>query len=123
MIRLSLSAICFFALLATTVVAQGTYGTGRLPNKPPRLSEKEKTTAIVLEVYTNNHMIKVKDEITNAETVYKVATNAEISGNKKEFGKENLKLEDVPKGRRIKLIYYKHAPNIAQEIEVLKEKK
>ena len=33
-----------------------------------------------------------------------------------------LTLKDLAKGRRVKLIYFKAAPNLAQEIEILKLK-
>ena len=119
MLRL-IFALSFLLLMATAASAQATYGAGELPNRPPRIDEKSKTTAIVLEVYPTNSLIKVKDEITHAVTTYHVATNADITGDKKEFGKKTISLKEIPKGRRVRLIYYSNAPSILQEIVVLK---
>jgi hypothetical protein len=113
--------VLFFAFY-TTGFSQGTYGPGNLPNRPPRIDEKAKTTAIVIDVFPDEDLIKVKDEITNETKTYKVSINADISGDKNEFGKKKLTLKDIQKGRRIKLVYYKTATNIAQEIQILKPK-
>ena len=123
MFRTALIACCLLTTLASLALAQGTYGPGHLPNRPPRLSEKSRTTAIVLEVYTDNDLLKVKDEITNEQSVYRVGSSVEIVGDKKEFGSKRLTLKDIPKGRRVKVTYFKQAPNVAQEIEILKPKK
>ena len=118
----SSSLIFFVLLMATTGLCQATYGPGNLPNRAPRIDEKVKTTAVVIDVYPDENLMKVKDEITNAVSVYKVSVNVEVSGDKKEFGKKRLTIKDVVKGRRVKLMYYKAAPNLAQEIEILKPK-
>jgi len=118
------SSFMFLFMLATaaTGLCQSTYGPGELPNRAPRIDEKIKTTAVVVEVYPEENLLKVKDEITNEVLVYKVSANVDISGDKKEFGKKHLTIKDVNKGRRVKLIYYKAAPKLAQEIEILKPK-
>ena len=103
-------------------LSQSTYGPGNLPNHPARIDEKAKTTALVIDVYPDENLIKVKDEITNEVSTYKVSANAEISGDKGEFGKKHLTIKDVPKDRRVKLVYFKAARGIAQEIEILKKK-
>ena len=108
--------------MATTGLCQSTYGPGELPNRAPRIEEKIKTTAIVIEVYPDENLLKVKDEITNAVSVFKVSVNVDVSGDKKEFGKKKLTIKDINKGRRVKLMYYKAAPNLAQGIEILKPK-
>ena len=114
--------VLFMLAMASTGLCQSTYGPGNLPNRAPRIDEKVKTTAVVVEVYPDSNLLKVKDEVTNAVSVFKVSANIDISGDKKEFGKKHLTIKDVEKGRRVKLIYFKAAPNIAQEIEILKPK-
>jgi len=118
------SSFMFLFMLATaaTGLCQSTYGPGELPNRAPRIDEKVKTTAVVVDVYPDQNLLKVKDEITNAVSVYKVSVNVEVTGDKKEFGKKPLTIKDVAKGRRVKLMYYKAAPNLAQGIEILKPK-
>ena len=123
--RFLLTSCFFFLILAATAISglcQGTYGPGNLPNRAPRIDEKVKTTAIIVDVFPDEDLLKVKDEITNAVSVYKISANVDISGDKKEFGKRKLTLKDLAKGRRVKLIYFKAAPNLAQEIEILKVK-
>jgi hypothetical protein len=118
------SGFLFSILFAMSVtgLAQSTYGPGNLPNRAPRIDEKVKTVALVVDVYPDENLVKVKDEITNQVVTYKVSANVDISGDKKEFGKKHLTIKDVQKGRRVKLMYYKAAPNLAQEIEILKPK-
>ncbi len=114
--------VLFMLAMATTGLCQSTYGPGNLPNRAPRIDEKVKTTAVVVDVYPDENLLKVKDEITNAVSVFKVSANIDISGDKKEFGKRRLTIKDVTKGRRVKLVFFKAAPNIAQEVEILKPK-
>ncbi|HZS43760.1 MAG TPA: hypothetical protein VFC63_01545 [Blastocatellia bacterium] len=119
------SGVCFLLFIVATCstgFSQGTYGPGNMPNRPPRIDEKASTTAVVVDVFPDEDLIKVKDEITNETKTYKVSVNADISGDKKEFGKKRLTLKDIQKGRRIKLVYYKTATNLAQEIQILKPK-
>jgi hypothetical protein len=119
-----LSAILFgFELMAS---AQGSYGTGKLPNRPPRVRRELKTVVIVESVNTDDLTFRGTDEITGDKFTYKLSKRTSITAEKSLFnifGKKELTMSDLQKGQRLEIKYNELLPTSVTEIKVLKPKK
>lgn len=109
--------------LAAPALAQGTVGPGELPKRPNRIEWTDKTKGLIIEVNPDILTMRVKDEVTNKVTTYRIIKNARIEGDKKMFGgKKEITVHDLQKGQRIQIVFYQNSPEVARQVKVLKPK-
>ena len=117
----------FVLTLALTGVgfAQGSYGTGKLPNTPPKIRKELKTIVLVEDVNTDELTFKARDEITGDKSTFRASKRTSISAEKsifKVFGKKDLAFADIKKGQRLEIRYNELLPTSVTDIKVLKAK-
>jgi hypothetical protein len=119
-----ISALFLFSL-ANDALAQGSYGTGKLPNRPPTI-RRELTTIVVIDSIDPEELtFKGTDEITGDKFRYKASKRTSIYAEKslfKVFGKKELAFSDLQKGQRLEIKYNELLPTSVTEIKVLKPK-
>lgn len=123
------SKILFLFVLTLTLTgvsfAQGSYGTGKLPNTPPKLRKELKTIVLVEDVNTDELTFKATDEITGDKSTFRASKRTSISAEKsifKVFGKKDLAFTDIKKGQRLEIKYNELLPTSVTDIKVLKAK-
>ncbi|MBL8151297.1 MAG: hypothetical protein JNN15_15345 [Blastocatellia bacterium] len=107
------------------VFAQGSYGTGKLPNTPPRVKRERKTIVVVESINVDAQTFKGTDEITGDKYTYRVNKVTEIYAEKGVlglFGKKKITLQDIEKGQRLEIKYNELLPTSVNEIKILKPK-
>jgi hypothetical protein len=118
--------ILFFLVgLNTKALAQGSYGTGKLPNTAPKIRKELKTIVIVESVNSEELTFKGTDEITGDKFKYKASKRTSIYAEKSlfnVFGKKELAFSDIQKGQRLEITYNELLPTSVTEIKVLKPK-
>lgn len=117
--------LCGFILaIAAPAFSQGTVGPGELPKRPDRINWEDTSKGIIIEVNSQILTMRVKDEVTNKVTTFRIIKNAKIKGEKKNMfgGRRELTAQDLQKGQRIQIRFYKSAPEVAREVIVLKPK-
>src|SRR5262249_39048095 len=108
-----------------SIYGQGSYGTGKLPNAPPRLKRELKTIVVVESVNVDEMTFKGTDEITGDQLVYKASKRTSITLDKGLFGifgKKELMFADLQKGQRLEIKYNEILPTSVNAIKVLKPK-
>lgn len=126
---LSVMALSLSLLLSisspVTTFAQGSYGTGKLPNTPPKIKRELKTVVIIESVDAEELTFKGTDEITGDKLKYRASKRTSVSAEKSlfnVFGKKELSFNDLKSGQRIEIKYNQNLPTAVTEIKVLKEK-
>ncbi|MEW6730179.1 MAG: hypothetical protein AB1489_02460 [Acidobacteriota bacterium] len=119
--------ITFLLLLATFQVSlgQGSYGTGKLPNTPPKSRRTLKTIVVVESINAEELTFKGTDEITGDKNTYRASKRTTVVADKGLlglFGKKELQFTDLQKGQRIEIKYNENLPTSVVEIKVLKTK-
>lgn len=120
-----LFALIFLFPLSTETLAQGSYGTGKLPNSPPKIRKELRTVVVVESVDTEELSFKGTDEITGDKLKYRASKRTSIYAEKslfKVFGKKELDFADLQKGQRLEIKYNELLPTSVTEIKVLKPK-
>jgi hypothetical protein len=118
-----LLAICFG--LAEKSFAQGSYGTGKLPNTPPKTKREQKTIVLVESVDVDDLTFKGTDEITGDKYTYRATKRTSVLADKGLlgiFGKKELSFSDLKKGQRLEIKYNELLPTSVSEIKILKPK-
>jgi hypothetical protein len=127
-LKVLFSLVILFASVfgyVSEVSAQGSYGTGKLPNRPPRVKRELKTKVIVESVNVNALTFKGTDEITGDKFTYRASKRTSIIADKGLFGffgKKELSFSDLQKGQRLEIKYNELLPTSVTEIKVLKPK-
>jgi len=115
----------FLFPFATDTLAQGSYGTGKLPNTAPKIRRELKTIVIVESIDTEGLTFKGTDEITGDKLKYRASKRTSIYAEKSLFkviGKKELAFSDIQKGQRLEIKYNELLPTSVTEIKVLKPK-
>ncbi len=118
-------ALVFLFSLAIEGFAQGSYGTGKLPNTAPKIRRELKTIIIVESVDSDELTFKGTDEITGDKFKYRASKRTSIYAEKSLFkviGKKELAFSDIQKGQRLEIKYNELLPTSVTEIKVLKPK-
>lgn len=106
--------------------AQGSYGTGKLPNRPPKVRRELKTVVMIESVNTEELTFKGTDEITGDKLTYRASKRTVVHAEKglvgSFFGKKELDFTDLKKGQRIEIKYNELLPTSVTEIKILKPK-
>ena len=111
--------------LPSTELAQGSYGTGKLPNTPPKVRRELKTIVVVESVNTDELTFKGTDEITGDKLTYRATKRTSITLDKGLlgiFGKKELAFSDLKKGQRLEIKYNELLPTSVTDIKILKPK-
>jgi hypothetical protein len=119
------AAIIFLGSLTTEALAQGSYGTGKLPNTAPKIRRELKTIVIIESVNDEDLTFKGTDEITGDKLNYRASKRTSIYAEKSlfsVFGKKELDFADLQKGQRLEIKYNELLPTSVTEIKVLKPK-
>ncbi|MBL8196535.1 MAG: hypothetical protein JNM06_22275 [Blastocatellia bacterium] len=119
------AAIIFLGSLTTEALAQGSYGTGKLPNTAPKIRRELKTIVIIESVNNEELTFKGTDEITGDKLSYRASKRTSIYAEKSlfsVFGKKELAFADLQKGQRLEIKYNELLPTSVTEIKVLKPK-
>lgn len=120
-----LVALVFLFSLSSETLAQGSYGTGKLPNSPPKIRRELKTIVVVESVDAEDLSFKGTDEITGDKLKYRASKRTSIYAEKSLFkvlGKKELAFADLQKGQRLEIKYNELLPTSVTEIKVLKPK-
>lgn len=118
-------ALVFLFSLSKETLAQGSYGTGKLPNTAPKIRRELKTIVLVESVDAEELTFKGTDEITGDKFKYRASKRTSIYAEKslfKVFGKKELTFTDIQKGQRIEIKYNELLPTSVTEIKILKPK-
>ncbi|MBI4853481.1 MAG: hypothetical protein HY819_16935 [Acidobacteria bacterium] len=118
-------ALVFLFSLSNETLAQGSYGTGKLPNTAPKIRRELKTIVLVESVDAEELTFKGTDEITGDKFKYRASKRTSIYAEKsvfKVFGKKELTFTDIQKGQRIEIKYNELLPTSVTEIKILKPK-
>ncbi|MBK7992867.1 MAG: hypothetical protein IPK14_05450 [Blastocatellia bacterium] len=119
------AAIIFLGSLTTEALAQGSYGTGKLPNTAPKIRRELKTIVIIESVNNEELTFKGTDEITGDKLSYRASKRTSIYAEKSlfsVFGKKELAFADLQKRQRLEIKYNECLPTSVKEIKVLKPK-
>ena len=120
-----IAVFAFILVVASDGAAQGSYGTGKLPNRPPRVKRELKTKVLVESVNVDELTFKGTDEITGDKFTYRASKRTTITADKGLFGifnKKELTFSDLQKGQRLEIKYNELLPTSVTEIKVLKPK-
>src|SRR5207249_10237133 len=112
--------------LSDAALAQGSYGTGKLPNSPPKIRRELKTIVSIESINVEELTFKGTDEITGEKLTYRTSKRTSVIADKGLlgiFGKKELTFGDLQKGQRIEIKYNVLLPTSVTEIKILKPKK
>lgn len=122
---LSLSSLALIVICSDISLAQGSYGTGKLPNTAPKIRRELKTVVMIESVNADDLTFKGTDEITGDKLNYRASKRTSISAEKSlfnVFGKKELSFSDLKPGQRLEIKYNQLLPTSVTEIKVLKSK-
>jgi hypothetical protein len=124
-LSLSLASLALIVIYADATLAQGSYGTGKLPNTTPKIRRELKTVVTIESVNVDELTFKGTDEITGDKFNYRASKRTSISAEKSlfnVFGKKELTFGDLKPGQRLEIKYNQLLPTSVTEIKVLKPK-